>query len=319
MGRRRSRTALDERGAEEDQVIVVSPLSVLSTDAFPQIANGLQTTIVPVLPLLHKRVLITRTRHQASDLAAQLETLGATCILIPAIQIIPPDSFEPFDKALAKLHTFDWLLFTSVNAVEIFAQRLNKAEIDRSGNSFAARTLPVKNHHSFPRIAVIGPATARAVHSAGFTVDLMPPEYIAESLSAALTPFASGARMLFLRAAEARDHLPEALTAAGAQVTIAEAYRNQMPSESIPALQHLFSNPALYPDAITFTSASSVRNLTAILEASMLVLDPKIVLASIGPITSQALRDLGLNPNVEAATPTIPSLIDALVAAFSPV
>ena len=254
-----------------------------------------------VLPLLHKRILITRTRTQGSDLAAQLESLGATCVVIPAIEIIPPSSFDSLDDAVTRLESFDWLLFTSVNAVEAWVERLSVRGVRAPGLRL-------------PRIAVIGPATARAVQAAGFTVDLMPGAYVAESLSAALIPYALGAGMLLIRAAEARDHLPEALTAAGARVTIAEAYRNRMPSESIPMLQHVFSAPALVPDAITFTSASTVRNLVSLLEAAKVVLPSGIVLASIGPITSQALRDAGLEPDVEASTATMPALVECLIA-----
>ena len=122
--------------------------------------------------------------------------------------------------------------------------------------------------------------------------------------------------MLFVRAAEARDHLPEALAAAGADVTVAEAYRNRTPPESIPVLQHLFSAPALYPDAITFTSASTARNLAGLLEAAGLALPHHILLASIGPITSEALRDLGLTPTVEASAATIPALVESLISGF---
>jgi uroporphyrinogen-III synthase len=125
-------------------------------------------------------------------------------------------------------------------------------------------------------------------------------------------PDAPGKSFLLVRAAEARDILPGSLTAAGATVTIAEAYRNQLPPESIPALQQLFATPAGYPDAITFTSASTARNLCALLEAANLALPPNITLASIGPITSQALRDLGHEPTVEASEPTIAALIQAL-------
>jgi uroporphyrinogen-III synthase len=251
-----------------------------------------------VHPLTDKRILITRTRHQASELAAQLEAFGAIFILIPAIEIVPPETYAPLDSALAQLDTFDWLLFTSVNAVEVFHQRRNP-------------NLQPK------RIAVIGPATARAVQGIGLTVDLIPPQYIAESLAIALTPYAPAANMLLIRAAEARDHLPDALVAAGARLTIAEAYRNQIPQESTSALQQLFSDPALYPDAITFTSASTVRNLVTLLEAAALNLPDDVTLASIGPITSQALRDLGFTPTIEALTPTIPSLIQSLLAHFT--
>ena len=245
------------------------------------------------MPLQNKRILITRTRHQASDLAAQLEALGATPILIPTIEIIPPETYEPLNTALAQLNAYDWLLFTSANAVEVFHQRRNPSVTPR-------------------RIAVIGPATAKAVQGIGLTVDLIPPKYIAESLAEALIPHAPNAHMLLIRAAEARDILPQALSAAGAIVTVAEAYRNQIPPDSISALQSLFATPATYPDAITFTSASTARNLIALLEAANLTLPPTITLASIGPITSQTLRDLGHPPNLESPEPTIPALIQTL-------
>jgi uroporphyrinogen-III synthase len=253
------------------------------------------------MPLHHKRILITRTRHQASDLAAQLEALGATTIIVPTIEIVPPNSFSALDAALTCLRTYDWLLFTSANAVEAFHRRAQLLHLTQ---------LPKK-------IAAIGPATLSAANAIGLTVDLVPPQYIAESLTAALLPEAPGKSFLLVRAAEARDHLPETLTAAGATVTIAEAYRNQLPTESIPTLQALFASPETYPDAITFTSASTARNLFALLEAANLTLPPNIALASIGPITSGALRDLGHGPTIQAAEPTIPALVEALEASFS--
>ncbi len=256
-------------------------------------------------PLTDKRILITRTRHQASELAAQLEALGATTVLIPTIEIVPPESYVPLDAAIAHLDTFDWLLFTSANAVDVFGQR--QAILISSTNPNLRR----------PRIAVIGPATARAVQALGLTVDLIPPRYIAESLAESLAPHAPNANMLLLRAAQARDILPETLTAAGAHLTIAEAYRNQMPPGSIPALQTLFAPSATSPDAITFTSASTARNLFDLLEAANLTLPSGITLASIGPVTSQALRDLGHAPTIEAAAPAIPALIDCLLAHFN--
>jgi len=253
------------------------------------------------MPLHHKRILITRTRHQASDLAAQLEALGATTILVPAIEIVPPNSFSALDAALTCLRTYDWLLFTSANAVEAFHRRAQLLHLTQ---------LPKK-------IAVIGPATLSAANAIGLTVDLVPAQYVAESLTAALLPEAPGKSFLLVRAAEARDHLPETLTAAGATVTIAEAYQNQLPPESIPALQALFASPETCPDAITFTSASTARNLFALLEAANLTLPPNIALASIGPVTSGALRDLGHGPTIEAHEPTISALIQVIVSYFS--
>jgi uroporphyrinogen-III synthase len=252
-------------------------------------------------PLTNKRILITRTRHQASDLAAQLEALGATPILIPTIELLPPASFAALDAALTCLRTYNWLIFTSPNAVEAFHRRAQFLHLTQ---------LPQK-------IAVIGPATLNAANAIGLTVDLIPPRYIAESLAEALLPEAPGKSFLLVRAAEARDILPETLAAAGATVTIAEAYRNQLPPDSIPALQALFISPGHYPDAITFTSASTARNLIALLEAANLTLPPDITLASIGPITSETLRELGHPPTIEAAEPTIPALIESLLSYLS--
>jgi uroporphyrinogen-III synthase len=268
-----------------------------------------------VPPLTNKRILITRASHQASDLAAQLEALGATPILIPTIEIIPPETYAPLDAALANLGSYNWLIFTSANAVEAFHQRRHSQSATTPcapcPDSRASASTKLQNPS--PRIAVIGPATARAVQAIGLQVDLIPPHYIAESLAEALLPEAPNKSFLLIRAAEARDHLPETLHAAGATVTIAEAYRNQVPPESIPALQRLFANPANYPDAITFTSASTARNLIALLETANLTLPPNITLASIGPITSQTLRDLSHEPTVEAEQPTIPNLVQSLL------
>lgn len=258
---------------------------------------------------LDKRVLVTRTRRQASELARLIEALGATPILIPTIEIVPPETYAPLDEALAQLKSFDWLLFTSANAVDVFHQR---RQLLGEQNPDAPRPDSHTWASTAPKIAVIGPATARAVQGIGLPVDLVPPRYVAESLAEALTPEAAGKRFLLVRAAEARDVLPETLTAAGAQVTIADAYRTQIPPSSIAELQQLFAQPDALPDAITFTSASTARNLVALLEAASVTLPASIALISIGPITSQALRDLGLGPAAEATEPTLPALVEAI-------
>ena len=249
-------------------------------------------------PLSRRRILVTRTRQQASELAARLESLGASAILIPTIQIVPPESYAALDAALDKLNSFDWLLFTSANAVEVFSQRWSRASAP-------------------PRIAVIGPATARAVEALGLTADIVPERYVAESLAVELAPYAAKSHMLLVRAAEARDTLPETLRAAGASLTIAEAYRNQIPSGSIAALHALFTSHKTRLDAVTFTSASTARNLFTLLETANLTLPESIVRASIGPITSQTLRELGHPPHIEAADHTIPALVQALATHFT--
>ena len=253
------------------------------------------------LPLHHRRILITRPEGQSSALAALLQQQGAKTIEIPTIAIDPPASYCALDAALITLRTYDWLLFTSANAVRAFSNRAG------------ALNLPV----AAARVAAIGPATARALAETGVApqADLVPPQAVAESFAEALAPHAPGSSMLLIRAAEARDALPEALVAAGATLTIAEAYRNVVPAEAAAQLRELFTrNP---PDAITFTSASTVNNLAAILSAAQLTIPPATVLASIGPITTRALRELGLAPTVEAKEATIAALVQALAQHFS--
>jgi uroporphyrinogen-III synthase len=241
------------------------------------------------------RVLVTRPRHQASVLADLLYAAGALPILIPTIEIVPPASYADLDTAIAALPAFDWLLFTSANAVQVFAERAQPLQ-------------PATTN----RIAVIGPATAKAVQQLlGRAPDLIPPQSTAESLAQTLLPHAPAASMLLVRAAVARDILPQTLIAAGTRLTLADAYRNQIPSNSIASLQALFvTNP---PDAITFTSASTAQNLHALLLAATLTVPPGTILASIGPITSDAMRSLALEPTVEAPEATIASLVTALL------
>ncbi len=257
------------------------------------------------------RILITRSRHQASVLSEQLQAIGVEPILIPTISIAPPHTYAPLDGAIAELHSFDWLLFTSANAVEAFALR-------GSAHRFAARP------GDLPRIAAIGPSTSKALARIGLTPDLLPPQSVAESLAQSLLPHVTPGvtRFLLVRAESARDTLPQALRAAGAQLTIAPAYRNIIPEESIPLLQTLFATPASRPDAITFTSSSTAANLFALLEAAEITLKAdqddgnSVLRASIGPITSQTLRDLGYPPHLEASEPTIHSLVAALTTAL---
>jgi uroporphyrinogen-III synthase len=248
--------------------------------------------------LTGRRILITRTPDRASALAAGLEREGAIVFSIPTIEIVPPASYAPLDKSLGEIGRFDWIVFTSAHAVEVFGQRRPSEPSPRG-------------------IAVIGPATARAVEQLGLTVTLVPPRAIAESLGESLQPEVNGAEVLLIRAAQARDVLPAMLTQAGACLTIVDAYRNQIPEESIPRLREVFSSPEKYPEAITFTSASTARNLIAMLDSIGLALPHGIALASIGPITSQAMRELELEPTVEAAEANIPALTSAIADYFS--
>lgn len=258
------------------------------------------------MPPASPRVLVTRARHQASDLADRLRALGVEPVIVPAIETMEPASFAALDEAVAHLDSFHWLLFTSGNAVEAFAARCESHATARSR----------------PQIAVIGPATAAALSRLGLKPDLLPPQAVAESLAEALLPYArqpdgTSTRFLLIRAEEAREHLPETLRAAGAEVRIAPAYRTVIPAESVELIARLFGKGAAQSrdaaiDAITFTSSSGARNLIALCEAANVTLPGNALRVSIGPITSQTLRDLGLAPHAEAPAATVAALVETV-------
>jgi uroporphyrinogen-III synthase len=292
------------------------------------------------------RVLITRAAHQSSALADQLRALGADPILIPTIELADPTTFAPLDAALAHLDHFHWLLFTSANAVEAFHHRLttypspailsegqhpvnsvilsegqSPQPKDPDAPNLTRTAPPLSAPNLLPpnlRIAAIGSATAHTLEATSLPVHLLPPQAVAESLAEALLPHAlqpdgTPTRFLLLRAETARNLLPDTLRAAGAGVTIAPVYRNLIPSDSVAAIRQLFSSRESWPAAITFTSSSTATNLLALLEASDLTLPQEIQRISIGPITSQTLRDLNLPPHAEADEPTLPSLVAEVV------
>lgn len=245
------------------------------------------------MPPPGKRVLVTRAAHQASALGDALAARGLTIVAIPAIALEPPsDGYATLHRELERLEDYDWLLFTSANAVEVFA---------REREELGMEEVPC-------RIASIGAATTRALRNAGLRVDLQPETAVAEAFARALRPHARGKRMLLIRAEVARDVLEQAMQAAGADLVIVPAYRTVVPLESIEALRREL--PHL--DAITFTSSSSVRNLMELCDAAELSIPPATILASIGPITSQTLRECGYEPAVESPTAEVEVLASTL-------
>jgi uroporphyrinogen-III synthase len=256
-----------------------------------------------VASIQRPRVLVTRSPRQSSELAAQLNALGLEPVLVPAIELAPPSSFAALDAVVAELSGFHWLIFTSANAVDAFHRRmesvgLNVAEVEG-------------------RIAAIGPATARALESVGHAPSLVAPQAVAESLTEALLPHArqpdgSPTRFLLVRAEDARDVLPEGLRAAGAEVTIAPAYRTVVPAGSIDVIRALFGGVRSDIAVVTFTSSSSARNLLALCEAAGVTLPPSALRVSIGPITSETLRSLGCAPHAEAVTASVAALAQAV-------
>ncbi|MGA8500776.1 MAG: uroporphyrinogen-III synthase [Candidatus Sulfotelmatobacter sp.] len=253
-------------------------------------------------PLSGVRVLVGRARHQASALSSELRKLGATVLEIPFIEIRKPRSFKPLDSALMNLDAYDWLILTSVNGVEAMWERVARLRLPKTA----------LKHLS---IAAIGPATKKATEERGVKVEVVPKEYVAESVVRSLRRRANGKRVLLVRAKVARDVIPRELREAGARVDVVEAYETVVPKSSRPRLRGVLGNPRRTPHVITFTSSSTVRNFVALLGRRNAELD-RIRLASIGPVTSSTLRELGLRVDIEAREFTIPGLVEAILRAL---
>jgi len=253
----------------------------------------------PRLALTGVRVLVGRARHQASALSGELRKLGATVLEIPFIEIRMPRSFAPLDSALKNLGGYDWLILTSVNGVEAMWERLAKLKLTKTNLK------PL-------RIAAIGPATKKAIEDRGAKVDVVPNEYVAESVVRSLRKRVKGKRVLLVRAKAARDVIPRELRKSGAHVDVVEAYETVVPQSSRTRLRNALANPRQRPQLITFTSSSTVRNFVTLLGPRAAKLDG-IRLASIGPVTSSTLRELGLCVDIEAEAFTIPGLLKAVV------
>jgi uroporphyrinogen-III synthase len=271
------------------------------------------------------RVLVGRARHQAGALSGELRKLGATVIEIPFIEIRKPRSFRPLDAALRNLKDYDWLILTSVNGVEALWERMARLRLE-------AQILQSLD------VAAIGPATKKAMERGGIRVDVVPEEYIAESVVRSLRRRVRGKRILLVRAKVARDVIPRELRKAGAQVDVVEAYETVVPKSSRARLRALLLNPAQRPHLVTFTSSSTVRNFVELLADRRIqpisrpltrVSSPRrrtkdvslarislegVRFASIGPVTSSTLRALGLSVDIEALEFSIPGLVQSIVA-----
>jgi uroporphyrinogen-III synthase len=252
------------------------------------------------------RVLVGRARHQASALSAELRKHGATVIEIPFIEIRKPRSFKPLDSALKNLNTYDWLILTSVNGVEAMWERMEKL-----GLSFD-RTRERRDY----RIVAIGPATKKAMEQRGAGVDVVPKQYVAESVVRSLKAKVKGQRVLLVRAKIARDVIPQELRRAGAHVDVVEAYETVVPQASRARLRQVMNNHRRRPHVVTFTSSSTVRNFVKLLAGKggrrARQVDG-ILLASIGPVTSSTLCEFGLPVQIAAKEFTIPGLVAAVL------
>ena len=248
-------------------------------------------------PLFGKRVVVTRARHQASRLTEMLEMRGAQVTEFPVIKIAPPSAAEPLVQAVRHPEAYQWIVFTSVNGVEAFFEALGAAGCD-------VRAL------AGVEVAAIGPATAAALARRGIARVEVGREFCAEGLAEALVKSVQpGQRVLVARAQESRDVLPRMLEEVGAQVDDVAAYRTLAMDAGAQELATELRAGRV--DAVTFTSSSTVTNLLACLGGDVSLLEGA-ALCSIGPITTNTLRDAGLEPAVQADEYTIEGLVDAI-------
>jgi uroporphyrinogen-III synthase len=249
-------------------------------------------------PLADRRIVVTRAREQAAEFAAQLEAVGAQVITLPLIQIVDPPSWALVDRAFDQLATFDLLIFTSVNAVEKWI-----------GRGVNQNKSPVLKMH---RVYAVGPATARRIGELGFPMNGLPENFSAEGILQTLGSDLRGKRILLPRGDLAREELPRELRARGAEVLEVVVYRTH-PAENQSSLwiERIRRGEI---DVITFASPSAVRQFALWVGKDQLaVLKPHFHAASIGPTTSAALRDNGLEVAIEAATSTLGDLTAAIV------
>ena len=245
-----------------------------------------------------KKIVVTRARAQASDLVEQLHQLGADVLEFPTIRIEPPTEMEPLYQAVEKLAQYDWLIFTSVNGVDSFFNALGQKGRD-------ARALATV------KVAAIGPATTGRLAEHGIKADLVPPQYIAESIVESLKTVdnLNGKKILLARADIARTDLRDQLQNLGAAVNDISVYRtvpDNTPSDEI--VEALRTDEI---DYITFTSSSTVTNFADQIDIRLLS-GTKTKIASIGPVTSATAQTLGLKVDIEAEEFTIGKLIEAI-------
>ena len=249
--------------------------------------------------LTGKRIVVTRTRQQAGVLSKKLRSLGADVFELPTIRIDPPKDRMEFGRLVQDCHTYDWIVFTSPNGVDAFFDLFYKLYKD-------ARSI------GGARIAAIGPGTAKKINEYRITVDVLPEEYVAESLLEAMTKESiENQTILCVKAETTRDVLYEGLAKAGAIVDEGIAYRTVAETEDPTGGRERFTTEGA--DVITFTSSSTVEHFLDM----KLPLPKDLKIASIGPITSQTLRDKGLYVDIEAEQHDIPGLVEAIANHFA--
>ena len=254
-------------------------------------------------PLAGKRIVITRARKQAETVARSIEELGGEVIDFPTIEICPPENFAEFDAALDKLSLYDWVIFTSVNSVEPFLERLK----------LRGKTAEALNAH---KVGAIGAETAKRLEAARIRASLVPERYQAEGILDAISPEEiCGKRVLIPRAAEAREILPATLRKWGAVVDVVVAYRTELPRLDVHPLSDLLVERKV--DVITFTSSSTVRNFVRLFGGRKLgEIARGSTIACIGPITAATVEELGGRADIVADQFTVKDMLRAIVEHF---
>lgn len=288
--------------AEKVQAAGLSPPAILVVGSVVELRPELNW--FETRPLWGKRILVTRSRHQASAFVKLLTEYGATCLEAPTIEIQPPDDgYAALDEALRNLDRYHWVVFTSPNGVEAFFQRLftNGRDVRSLGEC---------------KLAAIGAATAQALRENGLVADVVPTDFRAEGLAASLGPLIHPGHLILLpRAQEAREILPQELAQRGAVVHVAPSYKTVPPASLPPATQAALDKGDI--DVLTFASSSTVTNFARLVGRERFKeLAARSVVAAIGPVTAQTLEKFGLKAQIQPQTYTIPALTAAIVAYF---
>jgi uroporphyrinogen III methyltransferase/synthase len=254
-------------------------------------------------PLFGKRIVVTRSRGQASVFAEMLIDRGATTIEFPTIDVVPPASWDELDSAIETIEQYNWIIFTSANAVRFFMERLRGLGKD-------LRALKGVN------LCTVGPKTAEALEAWGLRADLVPAEFKAEGVLAALGGLkVKGQKFLIPRAKVARELIPVKLAELGADVTVATAYENVKPVADLDRVKKLLEEKKI--SVVTFTSSSTVHNFVEILgQKEYKTLLAGVTVACIGPVTAKTAEEYGMHTDIMPKDYTIPAFVDAMVDFF---
>lgn len=254
-------------------------------------------------PLAGRTVLVTRAREQASDLAGILESRGANVVLLPMIEICPPDSFESLDAVVDNPEAWHWLIFTSTNGVDAFFARL--ASKGREASALRAT-----------RIAAVGEATAGRLRSSGAVPDVVPEKFQASALLPLLPLDQTNVRTAIVRAKEGREEIVDELRARGGEVHVAIAYETRTSKTAVDALHERIARDAI--DCVTFTSGSTVKSFFGALgDEERARMSARALFATIGPSTSATLAKFGMPHTVQARVATVEGLCEAVVEYFA--